>query len=653
VAGQGAVDGTPFGRYRLVELLGRGGMGEVWRTYDTVTDRVVAIKLLPANFSENEELQERFRREAHAAARLNTPHVIPIHDYGEIDGRLFVCMRLIEGRDLEVVLSDGPMAPARAVHIIKQVVLALHAAHQVGVSYRDVKSSNILLDHNDFAYLIDRGIARAADETSLTKSGNTIGSFYIAPERLGRAEEDARADIYSLACVLYECVIGHPPFDEDTRAGLAAHLDTPPPQPSTTQPNVPGQIDQVIATGMAKDPDNRYATTVELADAARDAISVPIPRPTLSSPPNPPTEQAGSVTTPWVPHGNPPQPPPSRSDPTVAVDLVGLLLDGYVRQPTQLASTQPTGAPKASPPPAIAAPPGRWATIAPVVGRVVVVAAAVSILAVVGHLSSRKHAAQPSHQVSYSSQVELPFTGLNDPSGVEVDGAGDVYVADHGNNRVVKLAQGSGAQTVLPSTDVIHPMGVEVDGAGNLYVASWITHRVVELAQASGAQTVLPFTGLNDPSGVEVDGAGDVYVADHGNNRVMKLAQASGAQTVLPFTGLNGPSGVAVDTDGAVYVVDAGNNRVVKFAQRSGAQTVLPFTGLNNPASGVAVDADGDVYVTDSGNNRVVKLAQASGAQTVLPFTGLNDPYDVAVDTAGTVYVADFNNNRVLKLPAG
>ena len=136
----------------------------------------------------------------------------PIHNYGEIDGRLYVDMRLIEGRDLQDVLADGPLEPARAVRIIEGVALALHAAHEVGLLHRDVKPSNILLDDNDFAYLIDFGIARAADETRLTKSGNTIGTFaYIAPERLGtRAEEDARADIYSLACVLYECLTGQP-----------------------------------------------------------------------------------------------------------------------------------------------------------------------------------------------------------------------------------------------------------------------------------------------------------------------------------------------------------------------------------------------------------------------------------------------------------
>jgi serine/threonine-protein kinase len=277
------VEGTPFGRYRLIELLGRGGMGEVWRAYDTDTDRVVALKLLPAHLSEDEDFQRRFRREAHAAARLNDPHVIPIHHYGEIDGRLYVDMRLVEGRDLQGVLADGPLEPARAVRIIGQVAEALHAAHQVGLLHRDIKPSNILLGHNDFAYLIDFGIARAADETRMTKSGFMIGTFqYIAPERLAiGADEDARADIYSLACVLYECLTGSPPFPGDTMPQLvAAHLSAPPPRPSASQPLVPAPVDEVIARGMAKDPDQRYSTTVELAEAAHQALTTPTPHST-------------------------------------------------------------------------------------------------------------------------------------------------------------------------------------------------------------------------------------------------------------------------------------------------------------------------------------------------------------------------------------
>jgi serine/threonine protein kinase len=171
---------------------------------------------------------------------LNDPHVIPIHHYGEIDGRLYVDMRLIEGRDLARVLDDGPIDPARAVRIIDHVARALHAAHEVGLLHRDIKPSNILLGRDDFAYLIDFGIARAADETRMTKSGNMIGTFaYIAPERLDPpAEEDARADIYSLACVLYEALTGEPPFAGATTPHLiAAHLNSPPPQPSAIRPN--------------------------------------------------------------------------------------------------------------------------------------------------------------------------------------------------------------------------------------------------------------------------------------------------------------------------------------------------------------------------------------------------------------------------------
>ena len=114
------MDGTPFGRYRLVKLLGRGGMGEVWRAHDTVTNRTVAIKLLPPHLADDETFVRRFRREAEAAAQLNNPHITPIHTYGEIDGRLYVDMRLIEGRDLQTVLADGPLEPARAVRIVER-----------------------------------------------------------------------------------------------------------------------------------------------------------------------------------------------------------------------------------------------------------------------------------------------------------------------------------------------------------------------------------------------------------------------------------------------------------------------------------------------------------------------------------------------------
>jgi serine/threonine protein kinase len=308
------MDGTPFGRYQLLELLGRGGMGEVWRAHDTATNRTVAIKVLPPQMAQDDTFVQRFRREAETAARLNNPHIIPIHTYGEIDGRLYVDMRLIEGRDLDKVLNEGPLEPKRAVRIIEQVATALHAAHKVGLVHRDVKPSNILLDEDDFAYLIDFGIARGADQTSLTSAGNVIGSWhYMAPERMEAHEADARADIYALTCVLYECLTGKPPFPGDTlESQVVGHLSTPPPRPSITEPEVPAAFDAVVTKGMAKDPEQRYPTTNDLARAAREASTVPVAAPfSVPAPPNVPAHSGPPAppSAPPAPPAIPPAPP--------------------------------------------------------------------------------------------------------------------------------------------------------------------------------------------------------------------------------------------------------------------------------------------------------------------------------------------------------
>jgi serine/threonine-protein kinase len=278
--GRGAVDGTPFGRYRLTELLGRGGMGEVWRAYDPEMNRVVALKVLVPSFANDQAFQERFRREARSAARLDEPHVVPIYDFGEVDGRLYVTMRLIHGRDLRDLLNDGPLPPARAVGIIEQIASALHAAHEIGLVHRDVKPSNILVAEDDFAYLIDFGIARAAGESSMTVTGATMGTAaYMSPERLNAGHVDARADIYALACVLHEALTDQRPYPgESLEQQLVGHLTSPPPRPSALQPGVPEAMDAVVATGMAKDPDQRYATAKDLAHAARAALTTSGPR---------------------------------------------------------------------------------------------------------------------------------------------------------------------------------------------------------------------------------------------------------------------------------------------------------------------------------------------------------------------------------------
>jgi predicted Ser/Thr protein kinase len=372
------VEGTPFGRYQLIELLGSGGMGEVWRAHDTAIDRTVALKMLLPHFAKDPDYEKRFRREARAAARLDDPHVVPIHDVGEIDGRLYVTMRLINGVDLQTLLNNGPLDAPRAVYIIEQIASALHTAHQAGLVHRDVKPSNILLAHNDFAYLIDFGIARATGDTALTSANTTIGTWaYMAPERFNTGESDPSSDVYALACVLYQCLTGELPFPGSTLEQVAvSHMVMPPPTPSKDRATIPPAMDGVIATALAKQPTDRYPSAVQMAAAARQAITdprgqtqPPPPAPLGQSTPDLPVGPYPPPTQPWqssgespaapAHFGGPPTPPAAKRRPRVLIGalagVVLLIVAGVVagtvltRHDKPAATTQPN---------TVAAPPG-------------------------------------------------------------------------------------------------------------------------------------------------------------------------------------------------------------------------------------------------------------------------------------------------------
>ncbi|MBV9515536.1 MAG: serine/threonine protein kinase [Mycobacteriaceae bacterium] len=309
-ASEGSRVGSQFGPYHLRRLIGAGGFGEVYEAEDTAKDRIVALKLLPEAMSRDDVFRKRMQREAHAAGRLQEPHVVPIHDYGEIDGLLFVDMRLIDGVDLHSILVDeGPLAPARAVAIVRQVASALDAAHEVGVMHRDVKPENILITRDDFAYLVDFGLATAASDERLTQMGTMVGTFnYMAPERFRNKDVTSSSDIYSLACVLHECLTGSRPYKANSLSSLiTSHLTAPAPRPSQVHPGVPIGLDRVIARGMAKEPENRYATAGELAVAALDALTTTDQRRAANI-----LERSEEGAPPTGPaFGPPPQPPAS------------------------------------------------------------------------------------------------------------------------------------------------------------------------------------------------------------------------------------------------------------------------------------------------------------------------------------------------------
>ncbi|WP_433783324.1 serine/threonine-protein kinase [Actinomycetospora sp. CA-101289] len=297
-----------FGRYRLEVLLGQGGMGEVYRAHDTTADRRVALKLLTRELSTDERFRARFRRECQVAAQLSEPHIVPIHGYGEIDGRLYLDMRLVEGAGLDSVLAArGRLVPERAVSVVAQIASALDAAHQDGLHHRDVKPSNILLTgpQREFAYLLDFGISRRIDDVSRhTSTGTLIGTFaYMAPERFTARDTDHRVDVYALACVLHECLTGSPPFaGEDLPSVMHAHFHAPRPRASLVDARVPTGLDDVVARGLAVDPAARFPSAGALADAAGQALAASVPGwPTPPVAPAPAVVPVAAAGATWAP----------------------------------------------------------------------------------------------------------------------------------------------------------------------------------------------------------------------------------------------------------------------------------------------------------------------------------------------------------------
>jgi serine/threonine protein kinase len=276
--------GGTFGKYQIRQLLGKGGMGEVYEAYDTDKGRTVALKLLTDQYAQDETFRARFLRESRAAAILQEPHVIPIHDWGEIDHVLYIDMRLVEGQTLHDMLKKGALEQQRATEIIRQIAAALDAAHAQGLIHRDVKPQNIIVTPDDFAYLVDFGIAEAKGDTHLTMAGYQVGSFdYMAPERFGDGEATPAVDVYSLACVLHEALTGAKPFPvHSAEQVIGAHMSSPPPRPSAVNARVPASFDDVIARGMAKHPDDRYGSAGALGRAAKRALSAERSAPPLA-----------------------------------------------------------------------------------------------------------------------------------------------------------------------------------------------------------------------------------------------------------------------------------------------------------------------------------------------------------------------------------
>jgi serine/threonine protein kinase len=273
--------GQRFAAYELVELVGDGDMGMVFKARDVRLGRWVALRIVAHDLARDPVVRARLNRESTLLASLDHPHVAPIYDAGEHDGRLFIATRWVDGPNLAALVGEnGPLEPRRAVRIVNQAASALQAAHGLGMMHRNVKPSSILVAANDLAYLTDFGLARRRDDmTGLTAEQHLLDTYdYVVPEYISGADVDARVDIYGLGCAMYTALTAEVPYPRSGAAAkMYAHLSADPPSAHGRNPSVPEQLDAVVRRAMAKAPDDRQQTAAEFALEAAGAVGLSAP----------------------------------------------------------------------------------------------------------------------------------------------------------------------------------------------------------------------------------------------------------------------------------------------------------------------------------------------------------------------------------------
>lgn len=281
--------GKKFKDYEIVEKIGAGGMAVVFKARHEAMGRDVAIKFMPEGMMEDDTARHRFIREARTIARLEHPHILPVYDFGEVDGRAFLVMRLLSSGTLgDLIRKEGAMPFEKIVALISQVADALQYAHHQGVIHRDVKPANLLMDTFGKVYLTDFGIAKVFEsQQQITQTGATMGTpTYMSPEQVQAGEVDARSDIYSLGIIVYQMLVGQVPFSADTPIATALkHVSEMPPIPSDINPDIPYALEQVVLKALAKDKEDRYQSCAEFVQALQAAVGTEQSMPAQSVPP--------------------------------------------------------------------------------------------------------------------------------------------------------------------------------------------------------------------------------------------------------------------------------------------------------------------------------------------------------------------------------
>ena len=669
--------------YRLEELIGEGGSEcLVYRATDQTLDRPAALKILPAKYAADPEFQRRFLREARLTARLgDEKHVIPVYGFGETaDGaakHLYLAMKYVDGPSLAgYIRLQGALSLYETCVILEQVAGALDAAHSAGLVHRDVKPGNILISMiggRPFAYVSDFGSALRLDVTSMTTSLMVGTPQYLAPERWSGGAPSAAADLYALGCVAYACLTGHAPFAGEGSEQLAyAHRNLAPPHLSGGPRNVSPAVDAVLARAVAKNPADRQRTCVEfvaqLKQAAEFLHDVPTPLPGWT----PPVAAA----------------PPSPPEPS------------WPSRPTEL----------------VRPPSRRTAVVA--IGAMVTAAGLVGVLALTGAGDSAVGGEPvPAGTGSPAGTTTDQMAGP-DLNALAADAAGNLYFANRGTSlvqkltpdgSVVKFAGGNGdgfRGDDGPATEaqLDHPHGLAVDRAGNVYIADTGNDRV-RMVDAAGTITTVAGTGdarssgdsgpavraaLNSPVDVTIGAGGEIYVAESDGRRVRRIDDNGRISTVAGtgtegFSGDNGPATqarldfpLAVATHGGdLYIADATNRRIRRVDPDGTITTVVGTGEIGNEGDGglatsaelttpdgIAMSPSGVLYIADHDDQRV-RAVDTTGIITTVAGTGaagfagdggaavqakLAQPQAVLAAPDGSVYVADAGNERIRRI---
>lgn len=691
--------GRQFGPYRIVAPLGEGGMAAVYKAYQANMDRYVALKVLPRHFAHDPEFVARFEQEAKMLAKLTHPHILPVHDYGEVDGYTYIVMTFMESGTLINLLRGQLLDLDQIERIINQIGDALDYAHSQGVIHRDVKPSNVLVDERGNCMLVDFGIAKMVEGTAhLTRTGGIIGTpAYMSPEQ-GRGEPfDHRIDIYALGVILYEMTTGRVPYKAETPiAVLIKHINDPLPPPRALNPALPASIEQVILKAMAKKPEDRFATAAEMVAALATAVAK------VDQPYNPAEDKTAELSTPKMatkPAEELVIPTPQKLKFPLYVWLAGaagallliVIACGFlllnleenfqtrlgasasptptpVLEPAQLASLTPVAATQTPTPvePSTATPVLQPATA--VVKASATNAPAATDMLVATNTPPPSPTPQPTNPSRPSptptpkgfASIILAFgdegigPGLfTDARSIAVDNNnGHIYVGEYTGGRI-QVFDENGKFINQWSVDTEMPLrGMDIDRQGRLYIvqSGLIYQYDGQTGELLGELTYNQSWGFDDVA-VAADG-GLVAAWYHASDDIVRF-NAKG-EPILTITGaISEQTGsseletrVAIDGLGNIYALGTFNNAVFKFSpegkflDKFGSDGQGPGT-LDSPHA-IAVDGQGRIYVSELVGP--IKIFDSGGQY----LDAINIPtMGMRFDDQGNLYVA--SRTKVIK----